>query len=467
MGGTGGAPSTSDASALIDGAAEAEASAPFVMTCDDIGQEPVIAPACVTVLATKTTTVDGKPGDESTLDTQAIQDAIDACPPGQSVKLAADGDNNAFLSGPLSMKAGVTLWIDAGTTLFASRNPRDFDRTPGQCGLAGAGNGACSALFTVANAANVSIVGAGTVDGRGGEPVDVADGGGATWWDLEDLANGDLAAPRLVQATSSTNFTLYQLTFRNSPKFHIVIERSVGFRVWGITINTAPNSPNTDGIDPSISTNGLIAYSKISTGDDNIAIKGGGPGLVDNITIAHNHFGRGHGMSIGSETNGGVRNVRVCDLTLDGTDNGLRIKSDVSRGGLVQNIAYSDVCMRNVRNPLVFDPFYTRGAVGTLIPNYRDIFVRNTHVLAPASASATQTLTLRGYNAATPLVITFDNVVFDTNPTRINASNANITLGPGPVNFMPTGADAGVSVTQLDPASADARACGDDVWVTF
>ena len=51
-------------------------------------------------------------------------------------------------------------------------------------------------------------------------------------------------------------------------------------------------------------------------------------------------------MSIGSETNGGVRNVSVCDLSLDGTDNGLRIKSDASRGGLVQGIYYTDVCIR-------------------------------------------------------------------------------------------------------------------------
>jgi len=49
---------------------------------------------------------------------------------------------------------------------------------------------------------------------------------------------------------------------------------------------------------------------------------------IDNIVVAHNHFGNGHGMSIGSETNGGVKNVKVCDLSLDGTGNGLRIKSD-------------------------------------------------------------------------------------------------------------------------------------------
>ena len=72
-------------------------------------------------------------------------------------------------------------------------------------------------------------------------------------------------------------------------------------------------------------------------------------------------------MSIGSETNGGVRNVSVCDLSLDGTDNGLRIKSDASRGGLVQGIYYTDVCIRDSRHPLVFDSYYS-SATGTLIP---------------------------------------------------------------------------------------------------
>src|SRR5204862_6611556 len=115
----------------------------------------------------------------------------------------------------------------------------------------------------------------------------------------------------------------------------VVIVCTTGSRLWGGTVLAPGASPNTDGIDPSRAKNGVIAYTKISTGDDNIAVKGGGPLPVDGLLVAHNHFGKGHGMSIGSETNGGVRNVSVCDLSLDGTDNGLRIKSDSSRGGLV------------------------------------------------------------------------------------------------------------------------------------
>src|SRR3972149_3535708 len=76
-------------------------------------------------------------------------------------------------------------------------------------------------------------------------------------------------------------------------------------------------------------------------------------------------------MSIGSNTNGGVRAVRVTDLTIDGADNGLRIKSNRSRGGLVEDVAYEDGCMRNVPNPIVLTSMYTP-LPGPLLPLYRD-----------------------------------------------------------------------------------------------
>src|SRR5262249_32140496 len=161
--------------------------------------------------------------------------------------------------------------------------------------------------------------------------------------------------------------------------------------VWGVTIDTPATSPNTDGIDPSGADNGLFAYNTISTGDDNIAIKGSGS-PTDNIVVAHNHFGRGHGMSIGSETNGGVQHRTVCDLVLDGTTNGLRIKSDSSRGGLVQNVSYTDVCMRGVSHPLVFDPYYS-SSTGSEIPVFKDISLHDVHVLGGGSS------TIQGYDA--------------------------------------------------------------------
>lgn len=56
-------------------------------------------------------------------------------------------------------------------------------------------------------------------------------------------------------------------------------------------------------------------------------------------------------MSIGGETNGGVSAVLVEDLTIDGAENGIRIKSNSSRSGIVRDVVYCDVCIQNTRNP--------------------------------------------------------------------------------------------------------------------
>jgi len=359
------------------------------------------------------------------------------------------------VSAGLTLKAGVTLWLDKGTILFASHNPREFDLVAGsgRCGGNGTGNSACKHLIAVVGPMNSGVVGEGTIEGRGGEPLT---GDTKTWWDYEEEYGGQMGAPRLIQVTGGTNFVLYKVTIKNAPKFQVVIEATNGYKVWGATVLAPGNSPNTDGIDPSRAKNGVIAYTKISTGDDNIAIKGAG--LVDGLLVAHCHFGEGHGMSIGSETNGGVRNVSVCDLSLDGTDNGLRIKSDSSRGGLVQGIHYTDVCIRNSRHPLVFDAYYS-SSTGTLIPDYRDVVVNNVHVLGTGGLN-----TFRGWDAAHPIGITLNNVVFDNEPISITSSHTNVVFGPQAVNIKPAG--TGVSVTDKVTGAASPRDCS-NAWVTF
>jgi polygalacturonase len=151
-------------------------------------------------------------------------------------------------------------------------------------------------------------------------------------------------------------------------------------------------------------------------------------------------------MSIGSETNGGVNGVKVCDLALDGTGNGLRIKSDASRGGLVQNVSYTDVCMRNVKDPFVFDAFYS-SATGSLIPNFQNISLHNVHVTGTGSGGSN---TFRGYDATHTTTISLDNVILDDPSTAtFKDQDTAFSFGPGPVNFMPTAtAGTGVTVTQ-------------------
>ncbi len=178
-----------------------------------------------------------------------------------------------------------------------------------------------------------------------------------------------------------------------------------------------------------------ITNSYISAGDDNVAIGGNSNPGASNISVTNNYFGDGHGASIGSYTLAGVSNVLFDHLSFAGNtantnQNGIRIKSDVSRGGLVENIVYSNICMQNVRHPIVIDPFYTKGVTGNLIPRYRNITLQNVRALTEGL------VTLKGYDATSPATITLNNVQLDNiKPSDLTQDNLDLTLGPDPVNF--------------------------------
>ena len=113
------------------GVAGADGGAVPAVSCANIDAtlppEPVIPAACATLQAALESTP-GTPPSEANLDTTRIQAALSSCAAGQAVKLTTDGANNAFVTGPLNVPTGVSLWIDAGTTLFGSRDPPSMDR---------------------------------------------------------------------------------------------------------------------------------------------------------------------------------------------------------------------------------------------------------------------------------------------------------------------------------------------------
>ena len=388
--------------------------------------EPAIPPSCF-VLSAKLAAVGGKTlaeADEDKLDTNRIQKALDGCPNGQAVELKADGAHDAFLSGPLDLRAGVTLRVDAKTILFGSRDPRVYEVSPGSCGIVSQTKGGCRALINGSNVAGAAVMGDGVIDGRGWAKLI---GKKVSWWDLAEQARagGNQNCPRLMVLSRCDNFTLYRITMKNSGNFHVAYSGGNGFTVWGVVIDTpGKGARNTDGIDPGGSTNVTITHCYISTGDDNVAIKAGAH--CSHMTIAHNHFYTGHGMSIGSETNGGADSIRVTDLSIDGADNGLRIKSNSSKGGLVQDVVYSDVCIRNTRNPILMDSDYEHfGKGGDRLPLFTGIELHDVWVEGGGK------VTLQGFDEKHRLGMTFDNVHFAD--TTIVAEHADLKFGEGPV----------------------------------
>lgn len=418
--------------------------------------EPQIPAACTALTAT----IEAPQGviaaqDERKLDTVRIQDAIDRCATGKAVVLRARGHKNVFLTGPLALRSGVTLMIDAHTALVASRDPRVYDLNPGSCGVVSEKGHGCKPLITVDGTESSGIMGDGSIDGRGGAKLLGQD---VTWWDLAHQAkitDMNQSVPWLIILRHAKNFTLYRITLRNSPGFHVAVNQTDGFTAWGVKIMTPKTARNTDGIDPGSSRNITIAHCSIHAGDDNVAVKSSSAGPSSNISILHNHFYAGHGMSIGSGTNGGVDHMLVEDLTIDGADNGIRIKSDRSRGGLVQDVTYRNVCIRNVKNPLIFTPLYTTFG-GDLLPVYHDITLQDVHILTAGI------YTFLGADPQHRLGLKLDNVFADDQQhSRMAGKDAEITIGIKRGNLEPAGEDVTVHETPGaspgTPLACDAR----------
>ena len=133
--------------------------------------EPRVPPTCTTLRAAV-----GRAGssiaqeDENKLDTDRIQQALNVCPAGQAVVLErASGRLDAFLTAPLELRRGVALVIGAGAVLYGSRNPRDYDVSPGLCGTIDKSGHGCRPLIGGTDVADAAVMGEGVINGRGGE----------------------------------------------------------------------------------------------------------------------------------------------------------------------------------------------------------------------------------------------------------------------------------------------------------
>ena len=164
-------------------------------------------------------------------------------------------------------------------------------------------------------------------------------------------------------------------------------------RVTGNTIVTEGH--NTDGCDPDSSWNVYIEGNTFSTGDDCIAIKAGKDWSgrkvnisTQNVLVERNVFKQGHGVSIGSETSGWVRNITIRDSVLEGTNLAVRIKSMRGRGGGVEDVLYEN--LRGwTKSGVELTLNYEKGAPPTnasATPEFRRITVKNVSIRVDDSA---------------------------------------------------------------------------------
>lgn len=195
-----------------------------------------------------------------------------------------------------------------------------------------------------------------TINGGG-----IIDGTGQKWWDGDcnrDQNHICQSVPTAFMIYSSSNVHLSDLKFQDSPKIHVEIAQSTHVQVENLEIVAPGNSPNTDGIHIYASQHVIIHNCTIATGDDCVSIVT----QSSDIEISKLVCGPGHGISIGSLGSGDsedtVSDVFVNGASLNGTQNGVRIKTWQGGSGYAQRIMFQNVNMINVSNPIIIDQYY-------------------------------------------------------------------------------------------------------------
>jgi polygalacturonase len=287
-------------------------------------------------------------------DTEPIQKAIDACAQAGGGTVVIPKGN--WLTGPLFLHSNVRLELQRGAELAATTEEALFRRTPANAAWAA---NAYVATINIADAENVAVVGEGRIDGQG-----------AVWWEkwrAEARATGvkpGANRPRLVYVVRSRNVLFQGVSFYNSPSYHLVFKDSGKITVDHVHITALAHSPNTDAIDPIDTRDVLITDNVVDCGDDVVAIKSAHvdpkhPGAASgNITIVNNTVLKGRGISIGSETVGGVHHVLVENNTTYNSMYGIRIKTPRRRGGDVSDIIFRNNRMSGVETPIVLSTYY-------------------------------------------------------------------------------------------------------------
>lgn len=318
----------------------------------------------------------GAKGDGTTLDTAAIQKAIDRA---AAVAGTVTFEPGNYLSGSLFLKSGVTLLVPEGATIVGSDKLADYPMLPTR--IAGIEMTWPAALINVRDQQDVTITGKGAIDGDGPP-------WWKSYWDLRAVdepkglrwaSDYDARRPRLVLIQNSSQVQLGGgIELRRSGFWTVQILYSHDVHVDGVVIrnNEGGKGPSTDGIDIDSSRKILVEHADIDVNDDALCLKAGrdSDGLrvnrpTEDVVIRDSIIRHGAAaITIGSETSGGFRNIEAYNLTaLSGVPSGVLFKSAHTRGGHARDIRIHDLTLEGVAIPIHitmnWNPSYSYAAI--------------------------------------------------------------------------------------------------------
>jgi exo-poly-alpha-galacturonosidase len=373
--------------------------------------------------------------DGATLNTAAIQAAIDACPPGGKVLVPA----GKFKTGALFLKSNLTFELAEGATLLGSESAADYplergyrlyeyvsvQRPPSL--LNAIGKHAIGEPRQSVSFENIRIVGKGTIDGNGwlrtpegsivdergnslpqyiaGNRTKVAAAGVLAKAQVDQAVAGGLALEVAYGNRRSSLITLRGVriayyagfTVRN-PAFHGIMNLETQNVVVNGVIHQTYDVNNADGIEFGNSSGSLVFNNFFDTGDDCVNFAAGmgaeaksQPPMQD-AWIFNNYFREGHGAVVaGSHTGAWIQGVLAEDNVMLHTDVGLRLKSTVQTGGGGRNIVFRDSAIQDAsKNAFILTLSYgNNDNIFTPAPvpaQFRDVLVSNVSVDGAATS---------------------------------------------------------------------------------
>ncbi|GAB3958699.1 glycoside hydrolase family 28 protein [Spirosoma harenae] len=307
----------------------------------------------------------GAKGDGQTMDTQAIQAAIDNCHTAGGGKVYFH--NGTFLSGTIYLKSNVTLYVEAGATLLGSPKATDFPDQTSSYPTYDEHPLTSKALIYAENCRNIGIEGRGTIDGRG----DLIDNRGPN---DPYLRPSFKYRPRILHIRGCENVLIKDVTLQNSASWVQTYQACRNLVIDGITVDSRENKDvenpnrehavkhrNTDGMDLVDCEVVRVSNCFITSGDDGICIKSFSPDKAcRNISITNCHVSSGaSGIKIGTETAGRFEDIVIQNCTVfDTWGDGLAIIT--VDGAQIKRVTLSDISLRNIKRAGIFVRLNTR-----------------------------------------------------------------------------------------------------------
>lgn len=275
-------------------------------------------------------------GDGETLNTTAIQKAVDDCSAagGGILRFPA----GRYLTGTIQLKSKVTLRIEEGATLLGSTNPADYRNLDPF--IDGSGQSLGHALLVAVDADQVGIEGPGTVDGQSPR--------------LKAKQKPYSMRPFLVRWVRCSNVAMRNVHLINPGAWTLNFFQTKDADIEGVTIRSRSlGMHNNDGINVDSSEDIRVRNCDVNSGDDALVIKSTSRAKPSRkITATDCKLStRTNAIKLGTESIGGFENISVSNCQITRTQMA-GIALYAVDGGDLHNVTISHVTMDDVVVPI-------------------------------------------------------------------------------------------------------------------